>query len=85
MMAHTWTTRDGRRLRLTEMGTDHLRNTAAFLRRRGYCATSEFDASWCSALACNGDMASYYAEQYCADLRPLALLDEIDAEIARRA
>ncbi len=79
-----WTTKDGRVLRLSEMSTDHLKNAAAMLRRKGYCSVDEFELSWSALSMCQGEMASYYAEQACADLRPTRALDALDAEIATR-
>jgi hypothetical protein len=50
----TWTTRDGRTLKLSEMTDDHLRNTIAMLRNK---ASSEIRGYWQAGCMLQGEMS----------------------------
>lgn len=80
----TWKTRDGRKLNIAEMETDHIKNCIAMLRRKGLCSTDEFHDSWRFVSSCQGEMASYYAEQQASGMHPSRAIDAFEAELARR-
>ena len=41
-----WTTREGERIRVSEMSDDHVRNTLRLLRRHGYIGADEWADTW---------------------------------------
>ncbi len=79
-----WVTRDGRVLLMSEMETDHLRNTIAMLRRKGYCTLAEFDEAWMSMSLLRGEYALMAAEESVAMMHPSRVLEQLEAELARR-
>lgn len=83
-MVKFWKTLDGRRLKICEMDIDHLRNAAAMLRRNGGCSIADLNSAFYSLQCCQGDMATYYAEQALSNLRPSGTLDALEEEIAKR-
>jgi hypothetical protein len=62
-MTPTWQTRDGRLIPICNMETDHIKNTIAMLRGKGFIAKSECPPFPSPATGMNGEMAEYYAEQ----------------------
>lgn len=79
-----WETKDGRILRLKDMQTSHIVNAVQMLRRQGWCSFAEFDFAWATLASVTGDMASYYAEQACANLRPTRMIDAMEEELEQR-
>lgn len=82
MNIEVWTTKDGRRIAITEMSDEHLRNTIAMLERKGFVNTEAalspfgyFDAD---------SMAAYYAEQEFNRLKWSPLFDALEEELYRR-
>jgi hypothetical protein len=82
----TWTTKDGTRLRLSEMGDSHLRNAAAHLRRT---ASELSSAYWRAGCMIQSDAATHdwerqqeTVDEECASKRALA--DAMDAELTKR-
>ena len=59
----TWMTKEKQTLNIREMTTQHIKNTLALLRRKGFLTPEE--AEWEAARCCgfSGEMSSYYAEQ----------------------
>lgn len=62
-MAVRWRTRDGRRLRPSEMSDQHILNTIAWLQRRKAERAAELNAGWTCLGFLQGEYATYYAEQ----------------------
>ena len=57
----TWTTKDGRVLKIREMSTAHLRNTIRMLEANGCVSVSTLEAYFCDGPS--GDMASMLFDQ----------------------
>lgn len=58
----TWVTKEKQTVDIREMTTQHIKNTLALLRRKGFLTPEEAEweaAGWCSF---TGEMSSYYAE-----------------------
>lgn len=82
----TWTTKDGTRLRLSDMDEGHLRNAAAYLRRS---ASELSNGYWRAGCMLQSDAATYdwerqqdAVEEECASKRALA--NAMDAELTSR-
>ena len=56
-LENTWTTKDGREIKVVDMTTQHISNTISMLRRK--LETLECASCYMPS----GDMAQYYAEQ----------------------
>lgn len=56
----TWVTKDGKRVKVTEMTDSHLRNTLAFMERKVESLWEEYDAA--ANYPGQGEMACYYAD-----------------------
>jgi hypothetical protein len=70
-----WTTREGRKVRLCDMGDQHLLNTIAMLRRQAERVLwDRLKKGWRFAATLRGDMAIDCAE------RELERIEEMDAE-----
>lgn len=80
-----WKCKDGRVLSVSEMDTDHIKSAMAMLRRNQYVSAREFADAVCSTAGIGGEMASYYAEQEIAGMKPTQMLDEMEAELEKRA
>lgn len=83
-MSAIWKTKDGRRLTPAEMTTEHITNTLAMLKRKGWVSVEEFEHSWACAFSLRGEMASYYAEQAASELKPASIIDALEEELTRR-
>lgn len=57
-----WRTRDGREIPIVQMDTGHLKNTVAFLRKRGWITQKEAIPPPSFPML-NGEYAQYFAEQ----------------------
>lgn len=79
-----WRTRDGRYLPVRVMELDHLRNAIWHLRTQGFCTGTEYDDALTGSASARGDMATYYADQEVASLRPHPSLDMLERELQRR-
>lgn len=80
-----WKCKDGRVLEVSEMGTDHLKNTIAMLRRNGVVTPDEFLS--CLAYACSGDTpdgAAMAAEAEVDGMKQWNGLEVLEDELARR-
>lgn len=80
-----WRCKDGRVLSVSEMGTDHIKSAMVVLRRNRYVSRRDFADAVCSMASIGGEMASYYAEQELAGMKPTQMLDEMEAELEKRA
>lgn len=80
-----WTTKDGQKLRLSQMTTAHINNALAHLRRQGFVGETEFDAAWSAALSFSGEMAQMLAENSASDLVPHMAIDLFEQELELRA
>jgi len=59
-----WATREGTKIRVCDMGDEHLVNSLKMLKRQALSAREDnLAAAWSAAAMFNGDMATYYAEQ----------------------
>ena len=63
--SRTWVTKDGIRMKWSGMAISHLRNTAAFLRRR---QGEELSAAYRMYSSMQGDMAEYAMESAISEL-----------------
>ena len=77
----TWTTSDKRVLDLNEMSLAHLLNTHRLLKRKGFISTDDYDTALGFACSVQGEMASYYAEQEIADLKPHLFINTLEDAI----
>lgn len=70
-----WVTREGARIKVSDMDTSHLRNTVAMLRRKAEAdRAAEIDAGYRCLPMLRGEMATYYCEQ------DIARLEDEDAD-----
>ncbi len=70
-----WTTRDGRRLYLSEMTTSHIRKCVSLLRHHGYGAVEECTTN--DSLQPSPELTKLVAE---LDRRTLAAMDRLTKE-----
>lgn len=76
MAVKHWTTRDGRRVRISEMTDSHLVNTLRFLKRQAVVWQSQYLLDGMSALSMlQGEMAIDSVE---SDMRRVEMMDDED-------
>lgn len=82
-----WTTRDKRRIPISQMDQRHLVNTVKYMRRRvNELLRLEF-AVWSARTSCRGEMAQLAAEQSVADqiLQATFVLETLMKELKTRS
>lgn len=82
-MGMKWKCADGRIIEIEKMEIDHAKNCLSLLRKKGFVSIDEFWGSCQCASSCGGDMASYYAEQEIAAMRPHPVVDAFEKRISR--
>ena len=78
-----WETKDGRRLRVADMTDDHIQNTIAMLRRKGWNSMGDLD-SFLMGGPHDSEMAEMYFFHELNDVKVTGWLDVFDAELRRR-
>lgn len=79
-----WRCADGRLIEIADMATDHLKNAAAHLRRNRVVTPDEWWRGVAAAASCQGEMASYYADQEVTGMIPSRKLAAMEDELRRR-
>lgn len=79
-----WTTRDGRKLYVDEMHSQHIRNCIAMMRRAGCCSMHEFFNAIKFADQLGGDGARDAAAEAISEMRPHMAIDVMEKELAKR-
>jgi hypothetical protein len=79
-----WTKQDGTQVEISEMSTEHLKNTLAMLKRKGYVSPEEWEAHLAAAFSFSGEMSSYYAEQEADRMKVHAAIPALEKEYAKR-
>lgn len=79
-----WTTRSGEVMNISDMETSHLKNAIDMLRRNGFIGNNDALSCLGAAFSLSGEMAQYYAEQSCYDMKVSPVLNEMEAEYERR-
>lgn len=79
-----WITKDKRKLLVTEMETEHIKNCIKMLKRAGYCSMEDFNSAWAGLSMLRGEMALYYAEQEVDTMTPHPAIDVFEMELAKR-
>jgi hypothetical protein len=80
-----WKCKDGRVIDITQMDTQHLRNTINMLRQKGVVTQNEWDD--CARYAfspMSGEYAAMAAEQELYNSHPWSGLAKMEAELAKR-
>lgn len=83
-MGIKWTTKDGRKLEISEMHSAHLRNCIAMIRRQGFCSTKEFWNAVSFASSLGGEFAREAAGEEICKMNPTIVIDVLEQELARR-
>lgn len=79
-----WRCKDGRKLQIAEMKTDHLRNAAAMLRRNGRVTVRDFADAHRAFRLLGGEYAQDAAAREIANMHPSGILQRLEDELAKR-
>ena len=86
MDSKQWKTKDGRKLEVTEMSTDHISSALAFLKRKGFISLSTLEFYLrCRPPTADGALMAF--EQECSrvfDAPPSLFIDIFEAELKER-
>lgn len=83
-LALTWTTRDGRVIKVEDLETDHLANIVAMLRRKGFCTMDEFMDAAAGVNLLAGEYAQMAAEEAVAGMKPVRILKHLEDKLRQR-
>ena len=84
-MKRTWTKRDGTKIKIKDMSTNHIKNCIKMLENNGFIRESLLDAYSCEGPS--GEMAEYFFEQEQMNIfmSPVsAYLEAFDIELEKR-
>ena len=84
MSAPTWTTRDGRVIKVDDLETDHLANIVAMLKRKGFCSYDEFMSAAAGVHCLQGEYAQMAAEEAVAGMKPSRMFERLERELRHR-
>lgn len=84
----TWTTRDGRVLKVSEMTTNHIHNAIRMLKRQGCVSVREYNDVSTNPPCFQGEQAQLCADQmwfhWLDEYEPCIALDHFEDELRRR-
>jgi hypothetical protein len=81
-----WTTKDGRKIAIKDMTTEHIQNTINLLKRNGFISVDTFNL-YLSTPGPQGEMAQYYFDQELDEVLSsptTEYLDLFEEELQRR-
>ena len=77
-----WTTKDGRVLNISDMTTEHIKNTIAMLERKGFVTPKDF--SYYFSCVHQGDIAQMEFERELDRVKPCIPLVWLKEELSKR-
>lgn len=80
-----WTKRDGTKIAIADMDTQHIKNAIAMMRRNGFCRFGSFWSMVRASRLPMGEGAADSLEREVANARPHPILDALEDELARRS